>query len=156
LDNPFLSFDEQAPAPLPQDASASDCGPWVRPADYRPLALMPAPAPDGPYGTSLTTFDGTSPNGEWKLYASDVGDGGDGYIGDRFRVDVHARLKATVEFADSAVTVPEGKTAAVTIKRSATGTLGPADVTVATTPGSASAGADFTPIAQTVHFDRGE
>jgi subtilisin-like proprotein convertase family protein len=156
LDSPFLLFDEQAPGPLPQDATRSGCSAWATPVDYQPGVTLPAPAPGGPRGTSLTTFDGTSPGGEWKLYAYDGADGADGYIAEGFRVDVQTRPKATVEFAQGNVTIPEGGTQGVTIKRSATGPLGPSDVTLTTTPGSASAGSDFTPSATMVHFDRGE
>src|SRR4051812_36429183 len=33
--------------------------------------VFSAPAPDGPYGTSLSSFKGTDPNGQWKLYLVD-------------------------------------------------------------------------------------
>ncbi len=32
------------------------------------LTTLPAPAPAGPYSTSLSAFNGADPNGQWKLY----------------------------------------------------------------------------------------
>jgi Ca2+-binding RTX toxin-like protein len=155
LDHPYLLFDEHAAAQFPPDARQGGCPLSGKPSDYRPTTTMPAPAPPRPYDTSLSAFDGTRPNGDWQLYASDGGDGGQGYIG-AFEVDVHTRPRATVEAAPASVTVPEGGARNVILSRSASGNLGPADVTVTTTPGTAEAGADFTPISWTVHFDRGE
>ena len=155
LDGASLLFDQQAAGPLPKDAVASGCGPDATPSNYIPTALMGTPASSGPYGDSLSAFDGTTPNGDWKLYAYDGGDGGDGYIG-QVSVEVKSRPKATLTFGNAAATIPEGSAQGVTITRSANGTLGPADVRVTTTPGSADAGVDFTQVAQTVHFDRGE
>lgn len=155
LDKYAMTFDQQAAGPLPKDAIATGCGPDASPSNYRPTALMGAPAPPGPYGSSLAALDGTSPNGDWKLWAYDHGVDGDGYIG-QFTVEVKSRPKATLQLGRAAVTAPEGGTQSVPITRTANGTLGPADVTVTTTPGSAAAGTDFTPIAQTVHFDRGQ
>jgi subtilisin-like proprotein convertase family protein len=53
-------------------------GSTYKPTDLEPGDPMPAPAPVGPYGTSLSVFNGKDPNGYWSLYiaddaASDVG-----------------------------------------------------------------------------------
>jgi hypothetical protein len=32
---------------------------------------LPVPAPDSPYGSSLSVFNNTNPNDEWKLYVID-------------------------------------------------------------------------------------
>jgi subtilisin-like proprotein convertase family protein len=56
-------------------AAVPDNGP-VASGTYAPTDVtagdpMPAPAPAGPYGTALSTFNGTSANGTWSLYISD-------------------------------------------------------------------------------------
>src|SRR5262249_33113715 len=65
--NTTLTFDDSAPAPLP------DSGPIVsgtfRPSDYGQDAdLFPAPAPNGPYQARLSAFSDSNPNGLWSLY----------------------------------------------------------------------------------------
>ena len=32
---------------------------------------MPSPAPSDPYGTQLSDFNGSDPEGTWKLYVKD-------------------------------------------------------------------------------------
>ena len=41
------------------------------PSDCAAPADFPAPAPQGPYATGLSAFDGTDPNGTWDLYVID-------------------------------------------------------------------------------------
>ncbi|HET8970144.1 MAG TPA: Ig-like domain-containing protein, partial [Candidatus Nanopelagicales bacterium] len=43
--------------------------------------IWPAPAPAGPYGTSFAAFNGTNPNGQWKLYVVDDTEGYRGVLG---------------------------------------------------------------------------
>lgn len=86
--NQTLTFDDAAANPLP-DSTAIVTG------TYRPTAyagdtdIFPAPAPAGPYdpaapegaGTFASVFNGSSPNGTWKLYAvEDAGDAADTVI----------------------------------------------------------------------------
>jgi subtilisin-like proprotein convertase family protein len=50
-------------------------------AQPEPVDPMQAPAPAGPYGNSLTAFDGIDPNGNWLLYAmDDLPPGGSGFF----------------------------------------------------------------------------
>jgi subtilisin-like proprotein convertase family protein len=147
-----ILFDDRASAPLPPDCSATA----AQPSYYGPVGDLPGPAPKGPYEASLSAFNGTTPNGEWKLYAYDANPGGDGYILDKPQLSIDTRPPATVTFGQSVLAVREGSTQSVQITRSAATALGPADVTVTSAPGSAASNADFTPTAQTVHFDRGE
>lgn len=65
-----LLLDDEASTLLP-DATALATG------SYRPnnpgtsADPMLAPAPAGPYGTTLSVFDGSNGNGEWKMYIMD-------------------------------------------------------------------------------------
>jgi subtilisin-like proprotein convertase family protein len=52
------------------------------PADYGPTDLLPAPAPPGPYDTSLAALRGTNPNGTWRLFVHDDLTGHSGYLDD--------------------------------------------------------------------------
>jgi subtilisin-like proprotein convertase family protein len=64
-----LSFDDNAAASLP------DNGPLVsgtfKPTDFNTGDTFPAPAPVPTGNTLLSVFDGTDPNGTWKLYVVD-------------------------------------------------------------------------------------
>lgn len=59
------------------DSVALTSGTYL-PTDFEPGDAFDAPAPAGPYGTSLSTFTGINPNGTWSLYIMDDlnGDGG--------------------------------------------------------------------------------
>ena len=151
-----LRFDDESEVMWP---AAPDlyCFFPTRPADHDPGDVFPAPAPAGPYGASLSVFDHTDPTGEWKLYAVDDDESAkDGYLLERFKLSIATRPRASVAFAEQAVRVAEGTERTLTITRSADGDLGAAAVTVTTTPGSASSGADFAPIAKTVEFAAGQ
>jgi sugar lactone lactonase YvrE len=67
VNNPFrltLTFDDAAPSSLTNNPASGT----YKPSPLRPVTFPP-PAPTEPYGTTLSVFNGTSPNGEWKLYA---------------------------------------------------------------------------------------
>ena len=69
--NVNLVFDDAAAAGLP-DASLITSGTY-RPTNFGGLDTFPAPAPSGPYGTSLSVFNGLSSAGTWSLYGVDDG-----------------------------------------------------------------------------------
>jgi hypothetical protein len=79
--NGSFTFDDAAAATL---SDAGPCTPGTfAPSDFADsigdvVTEMPGGAPIGPYGTSLATVNGASPNGTWSLFAQDdrTNDGG--------------------------------------------------------------------------------
>ena len=67
--NLTLAFSSAATNSLPNDETLSS-GLW-RPTDFEADGSLPTPAPPGPYGNSLSSLAGTSPNGTWQLYVLD-------------------------------------------------------------------------------------
>jgi subtilisin-like proprotein convertase family protein len=152
IDDELLVFDDETPLPLPTEPQIN-CFGTVRPTNHGPDDALAAPAPPGPYGSSLSAFDFTEPNGDWKLYAfDDDGSAGDGYFLSRFSLDFETRPKATVDLAETEVQLPEGASRALTIRRSAEGGLGPAAVTVSAVPGTAGADDYVIPTSTVVEF----
>jgi len=77
--NVTLTLSDAAAAALPPSGLVS--------GTFRPTNLTdsspggdnyPSPAPAGPYGATLSTFNGTAPNGTWALYVFDDGPGDSG------------------------------------------------------------------------------
>ena len=77
LSNFDFTFDDQALQMMPNTSPPLTAGTYL-PSNYEPLQGMPLPAPAGPYGSSLSIFNGINPNGEWKLYVADDGSGDTG------------------------------------------------------------------------------
>ncbi len=74
-----LTFDDAAVSALP-DGGPLSSGTW-KPSAYEPASdAFPSPAPGEPYGTTLSVFEGTNPNGTWSLYVRDDFSGGAGTI----------------------------------------------------------------------------
>ncbi|MBL9138490.1 MAG: proprotein convertase P-domain-containing protein [Verrucomicrobiales bacterium] len=96
---------------LPDNSQITDGGLTTAsysPADYSPSSL-PSPAPAGPYGTALTEFNGTSPNGTWTLYAVDRVTGEAGTLNGGFTLVIYAaptisNLAATVTTSEDTAT----------------------------------------------------
>ena len=78
--NVTLRFDDSAPDYLPEFAG-------LAPGTYKPTNFdtstdnFSSPAPAGPYGTSMSVFKGSDPNGSWSLYVTDDSSNGKGSIG---------------------------------------------------------------------------
>ena len=69
------TFSQSAPRPI--SAISGDCADFAyQPANYGSGDFWPAPAPPGPYSTSLDAFDGDFANGTWRLFMVDASDNG--------------------------------------------------------------------------------
>lgn len=69
LSNTTLTFSSVASQSLPDSGSITS-GTYL-PTDVGTGDTFAAPAPAGPYGASFTPFNGTNPNGVWRLYVVD-------------------------------------------------------------------------------------
>ncbi len=75
LVNVTLTFDDAGPAlPIPIISGT------YRPTNSGTGDIFPAPAPAAPYGSALSDFNGTNPNGTWSLYVNDDAGGDSGNI----------------------------------------------------------------------------
>jgi subtilisin-like proprotein convertase family protein len=73
------------------DAAASVIGATVVSGTFRPTNVgtgdtFPAPAPAAPYGAALSDFNGTNPNGAWRLFVVDDAGGDLGSIAGGWRL----------------------------------------------------------------------
>ena len=82
-----LTFDDSAASSLPKSGQiVSDT--------YAPTDLdvgsegFLSPAPTGPFGQTLSGFNGTNPNGTWSLYAVDVAEGDVGNIAGGWQLSI--------------------------------------------------------------------
>jgi uncharacterized repeat protein (TIGR01451 family) len=65
-----LTFDDNAAGVLPATGALSSG--TFRPSNYGTGENFASPAPAEPYGSALSLFNGSSPNGTWSLYAQDA------------------------------------------------------------------------------------
>lgn len=71
VSNLTFVFDDAAGSSLP-DSTALSSGTF-KPTQFPPNApVFPAPAPAGPYGSTLAAFNGIDPNGSWSLWIQDT------------------------------------------------------------------------------------
>jgi hypothetical protein len=149
-------WDDEAPAVMPNDGSTNICGTTDhRATDHSPGDNLPAPAPAGPYSTSLSAFDLTDPNGQYRLWVADDTASGEGFFTNQFSLAYTTRPRANTAFTSSSAQVAEGGSGVLTVRRTGQSSYGAATVAVSSAPGTASAG-DFTPISRTLQFAPGE
>jgi subtilisin-like proprotein convertase family protein len=87
--NLTLTFADAGVASLPCAIGSSLASGTFKPTDcYPSQESYPAPAPPGPHGQSLSAFNGTNPNGTWRLYVSDFSSGDGGSIASGWTLDV--------------------------------------------------------------------
>jgi Ca2+-binding RTX toxin-like protein/methionine-rich copper-binding protein CopC len=79
VNNINLTFSDSASGPLPDSSPITAAGSYL-PTDYAVGDLFADPAPAGPYGTALSAFKGTNPNGDWQLFVQDDTSGDSGAI----------------------------------------------------------------------------
>ena len=150
------TFDDEATAVLDDFATRACATGSYRPSDLFDRDVLPGPAPAGPYGTSLSVFDGTDPNGEWKLYVADDAEGATGGMTEFWSAQVETRPKPAVSFAARSVEFAEGQPGGLTLRRPAATALGAGSVNVTSDAVTADAGTDFEPVPTTVEFAPGE
>ncbi|MEH7219078.1 hypothetical protein, partial [Bacillus toyonensis] len=88
INNVTLTFDDDAATTLPDEGPIFSGTYQPDPEDF-PLS-MPAPAPPAPYGSALSVFDGTNPNGTWNLFIVDFFAGDAGFIAGGWELTITA------------------------------------------------------------------
>jgi hypothetical protein len=82
---PLINFDDGG-IPMPPN---SLIGPGIyKPSQYGVPANFPAPAPVGPYGTTLSVFIGKNPNGSWSLWVADDASANSGQIAGGWTINI--------------------------------------------------------------------
>ena len=150
------TWDDEALGAMFDDTLGCGSG-LYRPSDYGQSGdSWPAPAPGGPYADTLSAFDLTDPNGQWRLYVNDDTDDKTGFVTNRFRLNMTTREKAGVAFTEDAVTLAEGGERQLTLRRPTSPDLLAGEVKVTSVPMSAASPGDFTPVSTTIQFGAGQ
>ncbi|MEY4385505.1 MAG: hypothetical protein RLY20_788 [Verrucomicrobiota bacterium] len=81
VNNVTLTFNDDAAGPVPGSSLTSGT---FKPTNLSDVSLLgddfPVPAPAGPFGSTLSVFSNSTPNGTWSLYVLDDGPGDTGTI----------------------------------------------------------------------------
>ena len=103
VDGINLTFDQDASQSLP-DCCGLSSGTY-KPTDGNPFDVdsFPAPAPSGPWGTSLDAYTGLDPNGTWSLYILDAIGGDVGALSGGWSIEVTSAATAVPEPASLAL-----------------------------------------------------
>ncbi|WP_019501560.1 beta strand repeat-containing protein [Pseudanabaena sp. PCC 6802] len=123
-----ITLDDDAASSLP-DASQLTSGTF-RPTNIGASDPFAAPAPTGPYGSTLSLFNGNDPNGTWSLYVVDDTGGDIGSFAGGWSLSITTLAPPTLDIAATDATKAEGNagtnTFTFTVNRSG-------DTSVATT-----------------------
>jgi subtilisin-like proprotein convertase family protein len=162
LNNATLTFDDSAAAQIPA-TGAQGSGTFLptNRDDASGPDTFPAPAPAPSSATTLAAaFNGTAPNGTWRLFAVDDASGDTGSIAGGWSITVTslvATQPGAIQFSTTSFRGAEGGgPVSLTLERVG-GDDGAVSVTVTTTtPATATPGVDFTTLNQTVNFADGQ
>ncbi len=69
ITNVTITVTDSSPFPLPDEFLL--ISEPLRPGNYGTNNTLPAPAPSGPFGTNMASFNGSAPSGTWSLYIVD-------------------------------------------------------------------------------------
>ena len=101
-----LIFDQHAPVAIPDSPAGFGSGTY-RPANYFENETYPVPAPGGLHGSTLAAFDGTDPNGIWRLYVMDDAGGDVGSIVS-WKLNISTVIPPAVACNTAPITIPNG------------------------------------------------
>lgn len=99
LKNVRITFDDTATSGVPDNAAIQNLATY-KPSNYEGSDTFPAPAPAGPYGTTLSVFNDTDPNGAWSLYVVDDASPDAGSIVGGWQLDIVTTAPAVASVAD--------------------------------------------------------
>jgi subtilisin-like proprotein convertase family protein len=88
ISNVNLTFDDEAATGVPNPIFGSLASGTYKPTNNAPTDVFAAPGPGRPYGTTLSVFDNTLPNGAWRLFVEDFSPGDSGSISGGFSLQV--------------------------------------------------------------------
>ena len=88
ITNVNIVFDDEAATGVPNPIIGSLASGTYRPTNNSPTDVFGPPAPGGPYGSALSVFDNTLPNGIWQLFVRDFSAGDSGSISGGFSLQV--------------------------------------------------------------------
>jgi uncharacterized repeat protein (TIGR01451 family) len=102
-----LKFDDAAASPLVEFGPVASG--IYKPSNYDASDSFPAPAPSAPYGSQMSVFNGTDPNGAWSLFMVDDANGDLGALsgGWRLEIETAAPVNTTAALAVSLTATPD-------------------------------------------------
>jgi uncharacterized repeat protein (TIGR01451 family) len=111
ITNITLTFDDSASSTVP-DSTPLVSGTF-KPGNFGSGDTFAAPAPAGPYGSTLSTFNGLTPNGVWSLYIVDDATIDTGSLVNGWRLTLTTSNRVCCASSDLAVTLSEAPDPAV-------------------------------------------